>query len=416
MVYKQDDLIMCTNCKLHLEDVAEIEHIDNQSLEILKNPRRAMTVNYSVRMDDGSVRLISGFRVQYNNALGPAKGGIRIHQEVNFDEVSELAFLMSLKTALVGLPYGGGKGGIKLDPKGLSQGELERVVRGFIREIGTFIGPEVDIPAPDVNTNGQVMAWMLDEYEKIVQKKAPGVITGKPLAIGGSKGRDTATARGGFFILADKYKEQDVSQMKVAIQGFGNAGSHIATMLHGLGMKIVAVSDSSGGVVDMDGLNVEELIAYKADRGRFNAYDKGEQVSNEALLELDVDVLIPAALGGVITQENAARIKAPVVLELANGPVTSDADTILEQNNIEVIPGILANAGGVIVSYFEWVQNLQNYYWTAEEVDSRLKEIILNAYHDVLAEQKATGYSLRRSSTALAVNRILEAERLRGHL
>ncbi|MCA9459997.1 MAG: Glu/Leu/Phe/Val dehydrogenase [Nanoarchaeota archaeon] len=410
-----DELIVCKNCKKQLEIVKEHEHLNSQDLFILNNPRRVLNVNFPVRMDDGKVKLISGFRVQYNDALGPTKGGIRFHESVDLEEVSELAFLMSLKTSLVGLPYGGAKGGIKINPKKLSEGELERVARAYVKEMFKFIGPNQDIPAPDVNTNPQIMAWMMDEYERISGNKNPGVFTGKPLEIGGSLGRDKSTARGGFFIIKEKYKDIDKSKLKVAIQGFGNAGFNIAKMLTNIGFKIVAVSDSQTGIYDEKGLDIDDLIKFKSEKKSFNNYN-AIKISNKNLLELDVEILIPAALGGVIDSDNASKIKAKTILELANAPISTSADLILNKKDIEIIPDILANSGGVIVSYLEWVQNLQNYYWEATEVEEKLKFIIIKAFEDVLKESKKHNLSLRTASYTLAINRILKAEKLRGNL
>lgn len=411
--------IVCINCKEELAKVSHIEHLSKEDLIILNNPKRVMNVNYPVRMDDGKVRIISAFRIQYNDALGPTKGGIRFHQSVSQEEVAELAFLMSLKTSLVGLPYGGAKGGIKINPKELSEGELERVSRGYIREMFKIIGPHQDIPAPDVNTNPKIMGWMMDEYEQILGVKAPGVITGKPLQIGGSLGRSSSTARGGFFILEEKYKNiEDKSTLKVAIQGFGNAGSHVAKMLFDLGFKIVAVSDSRTGIYNENGFDVDELISFKDSRKSFDLYEEKsvKMISNEELLELNVEILIPAALGGIITKYNVDKIKARTILELANAPISVVADKVLEDKKIEVIPDILANSGGVIVSYYEWVQNLQNDYWEEEKVNSKLKEKIILAYNKVKQDSINNGHSLRTSSFAIAIHRILEAEKLRGHL
>lgn len=424
MIYKNEDLIMCKNCQSQLEKIAGFGYFEDRELEIFKNPKRSLNVNFPLRMDDGSVRLISAFRIQYNDALGPFKGGIRFHQSVNAEEVGELAFLMSLKTSLVGLPYGGAKGGIKINPKELSEGELERVSRGYIDEIHKIIGPNQDIPAPDVNTNPKIMGWMMDEYEKLSGTKAPGAFTGKPLAIGGSKGRDTSTARGGFYILEEKYKNEDKSKLTVAIQGFGNAGSVVAKMLSDVGFKIIAVSDSSTGIIDESGLNVEDLIAHKNSTKNiqnkttgFDSFDeKIKRITNEDLLELDVDVLIPAALGGVITEKNADKIKAKVILELANAPIMPEVDYILLKNNTEIIPDILANSGGVIVSYLEWVQNIQNYYWEEDKVNEKLKELILKAYTEVVKENEIHNQGYRVSSYIIAIKRILEAEKLRGRI
>lgn len=416
MVYDEYDLVISKNCKEQIEMIKRIEKLSDKELFILKNPRRILSVNYPVRMDDGKTKLISAFRIQYNDALGPTKGGIRFHPSVDVNEVSELAFLMSLKTSLVGLPYGGAKGGIRIDPKKLSEGELERVSRGYVKEMSNFIGPNIDIPAPDVNTNPKIMGWMVDEFEQIKRVKSPGVFTGKPILIGGSLGRDKSTAKGGFFIIEEKYKNLDKSNLKVAIQGFGNAGFNVAQMLNEIGFKIVAVSDSSCGLYDENGLDIDALVSFKDKRGKFSDYEKYAKISNEELLELDVELLVPAALGGVITRNNVSNVKAKVILELANAPITTEADKTLELKGVEVIPDILANSGGVIVSYFEWVQNLSNYYWDAEKVDRELKEKILRAYNDVKTEAQNQKFSLRTASLVISTTRILNAEKIRGTL
>jgi glutamate dehydrogenase len=412
-----DELIICKNCRKQLEKVKTIAHLSDKDLSVLENPRRVMNVNYPVRMDNGTVRIINAFRIQYNDALGPTKGGIRFHPSVDEEEVAELAFLMSLKTSLVNLPYGGAKGGIRIHPKELSEGELERVSRGYIKEMAKIIGPHQDIPAPDVNTNPKIMGWMMDEYEHIVGVKTRGVITGKPILIGGSLGRNEATARGAFFIIQKKFeKTKDKSKLKVAIQGFGNAGSHIAQMLEKDGFKVVAVSDSSSGIYEPKGLNIKDLIEFKEDKNHLSNYKKGKKISNEELLELKVDILIPAALGNVIHTNNVKNIQAKTIVEVANAPVSTSADSVLNEKGVEVIPDILANAGGVIVSYFEWVQNLYSYYWKEDEVNEKLKEKILSAYAGVLEEANTHNMSLRTASYTLSIARILEAEKLRGHI
>lgn len=416
MVYKKDDIVTCENCKTRLEEVQSSLDLNPKEIFILKNPKKVVTTNFSVKMDNGETKLVSAYRVQYNEALGPTKGGIRFHQDVNMEEVSELAFLMSLKNSLAGLPYGGAKGGVRIDPKQLSQGEIERVARGYVRAMHEVLGEKKDIPAPDINTNSQVMAWMLDEYEKILGEKALGTITGKPLELGGSKGRDKSTARGGFFIIQEEYKNKDKPQINVAIQGFGNAGSNIAKMLYEEGYKVVAVSDSSSGLYDEKGLDVDKLIEERQRGNKFKDLKDYEKISNEGLLKLNVNLLIPSALGGVINEKNALEIKAKKILELANSPITPQAEKILLKNKISIVPDILANAGGVIVSYFEWVQNLQNYYWTEGKVDENLKEKIQTAYRKTLEESKNKKIDLRSASYSIGINRILKAERLRGRL
>lgn len=411
------EFTICQNCSKQLDMVKRHEHLNSKDLFILNNPKRVININFPVRMDSGEIKMITAYRVQYNDALGPTKGGIRFHETVSMEEVSELAFLMSLKTSLVKIPFGGAKGGIKINPKKFSEGELERISRGYVKEMYKILGPAQDIPAPDVNTNPKVMAWMMDEYENITGTKAPGSFTGKPIVLGGSLGRDKSTAKGAFFIIEDKYKDIDKSNLKVAIQGFGNAGSNIAKMLSDIGFKIVAVSDSTCALYDENGLDVDELTYFKSQRGIFVDYDKNyRKISNDELLGLDVEILIPAALGDVIKESNANEIKARCIVELANAPVSPKADEILNQKGIEIIPDILANSGGVIVSYFEWVQNLANYYWKLEDVDEKLKELIIAAYRDVEKAKDEYNLSFRTSSYIIAINRILEAERLRSHL
>ncbi|MEC8339515.1 MAG: Glu/Leu/Phe/Val dehydrogenase [Nanoarchaeota archaeon] len=417
--YKKNPYVICKSCQNELDKVKERENIENNNFNLLSNPRRVFQFNYPVKMDDGRIEVISGFRVQFNDALGPTKGGIRFHETVDLSEVTQLAFLMSLKTSLVRLPYGGAKGGVRINPKELSEGELERVTRGYMRELHKYIGVDVDIPAPDVNTNPKVMGWMLDEYEKLVGFKAPGIVTGKPLKLGGSKGRDVATSLGAFYIIEEKYKDvKDKSEIKVAIQGFGNAGSHLAKELQDLGFTIVAISDSSSGLYNREGLEVDHFIGYKQSRKHFSDYEEKDgikKITNKELLELECDILIPAALGGEITSENANNIKAKTIVEVANGPITVEADQTLEDKGIEVIPDILANAGGVIVSYFEWVQNRQYLYWSEDEVKVELKDYILKAYKKVKYHVEDTNTTLRSASYSIAINRILEAETLRGN-
>lgn len=415
-MYGEEEIIMCENCNLWLEKVKKLKSLGSKDLFIMRNPKRMMAVNYPVRMDNGSVRLVSAFRVQYNDALGPTKGGIRIHETVDQEEVSELAFLMSLKTSLMGLPYGGAKGGIKINPENLSEGELERVARGFVQEMYSVIGPHQDIPAPDVNTDPRVMAWMMDEYERIVGMKSPGTITGKPLLLGGSLGRDSATARGAFFIIEELFQEK--KERTVAIQGFGNAGGTLARFLYDAGYTVVAVSDAHGAVYNEKGLDISEIQKQKEGHRKF-ADLKGipaRQITNEKLLNLDVDILVPAALGGVISKENADSIRAKAIVEVANAPVHSDAQELFEKKGITIVPDILANAGGVIVSYFEWVQNLQGYAWTEQEVDERLRQKMLDALREIQSIKNDQKLSYRTASYVIAIGRILEAEKLRGRM
>lgn len=418
-MYGVADKNVCINCRARLEELPETINLSDAEFALLNRPQRVLSFAIPVRMDDGSVQVFNAHRVQYNNALGPTKGGIRYHHEVDLEEVKTLAFLMALKCSLSGIPYGGAKGGIEVDPSKLSEGEKERLTRGFVRAAHQFIGPRIDIPAPDVNTNAQVMAWFVDEYSKIEGKFEPGVVTGKPLELGGSVGREEATSLGGAFVL-DQYVEDNSlkrEDLTVAIQGFGNVGRNIAEILHEWGYKIVAVSDVSGARYSKDGLPVNDLCTGKEGGCRIaDAPGDFEHISNEELLELDVDILIPAALADQVTKDNADKIKAKVILEMANAPVTKDADHVLEEKGITVIPDILANAGGVIVSYFEWVQNSSNEYWKLDRVNDSLKEKIIDAYARTKERAAKERHNLRTASYEEAVERILVAERLRGNL
>ena len=416
MVYENNDLVISRNVKAQLEKVCDNDGISREEIQILKNPRKVINVNFPIKLDNGKNKLVSGFRVQYNNSLGPTKGGIRFHQSVDIEDVSELAFLMSLKCSLVNIPYGGAKGGIRINPKELSEGELERVSKRFFSEIANDIGEKIDIPAPDVNTNPKVMGWFLEEYERLNKKKSPGIVTGKPVEIGGSLGRDKSTSLGAFYIIEEMYKNANKKDLKIVIQGFGNAGLNLAKMLYDLGFKIIVVSDSRTGLYEENGLDIDKLIEFKSQRKSFEEYTSYEKISNEKLLELDCEILIPCALGDVITNKNNKNIKAKKIVEVANAPICPMSDLVLDEKQIEVIPDILANSGGVIVSYFEWVQNLQNFYWNLEEVNSKLKEIILNAYNNMKKLREEKNLKNREASYLLAINRILKAEKLRGNL
>jgi glutamate dehydrogenase (NADP+) len=359
---------------------ADVAKVSDDTLERLRLPKSVLKVSIPVRMDNGHLVSFPGYRVRYDDSLGPTKGGVRFHPKVNVDEVQSLAFWMTFKCAALGLPFGGGKGGVTVDTKKLSLAELERVARGWIDEVADFIGPDVDIPAPDMYTNSMVMGWMLDEYSNITREFSPAVVTGKPIPLGGSKGRETATSDGAFFVLRTllpKLREHPDTKLgdgtpTVAIQGFGNAGAQLATLLEEDGYKVVAVSDSSRAIYNEDGFDVASLREAKSSTGELPG-DAGDEISQEELLELEVDVLAPAALEDQITSDNADKIKAAVVLEVANGPTSNDADPILAENGIVIIPDILANAGGVTVSYFEWTQNKQGFYWDAETVRERLE-------------------------------------------
>ncbi|MEE4331813.1 MAG: Glu/Leu/Phe/Val dehydrogenase [Wenzhouxiangella sp.] len=399
---------------------AEYSDIPEETCQRLANPKAMMTVSIPVRMDDGSLKMFTGHRVLHNDLRGPGKGGLRYHPDVNLDECKALALWMTCKCAVLNLPFGGAKGGISVNPKELSLMEVERLSRGFIRRIADAIGPNTDIPAPDVYTNEHIMGWMMDEYSHAVRQHSPGALTGKPIALGGSAGRSTATGRGGAVCVQEWARRQSWTpkDTSVAIQGFGNAGQSIARLLDAEGYRIVAVSDSKGGIHDPDGLNIEEVIRAKNDGQSVDEiYCKGsvsdscevDRISNEELLQLDVDLLIPAALEDVITADNARDIQASVIVELANGPTSGEADHILEERGIVVIPDILANAGGVTVSYFEWVQNRSGDYWSADEVEKRLTERMSTQFDAVMDIAEAREVSVRMAAYILALERLGEA-------
>ncbi len=402
------------NVLSQIDEISETMDLTDKDKNILKTPNRVFEFKIPVKMDNGTLNYYQGYRVQYNDARGPTKGGIRFHPDVNLGEVKSLAFWMALKCAVVGIPYGGAKGGVVVNPKELSDDELQKLSRGYVQKMHQYVGPHKDIPAPDVYTNPQIMAWMLDEYEKIKGGHYPGFITGKPVPIGGSKGRNYATSQGGAFVLREflKTKNWQPKETTVAIQGFGNVGSYLAKILEEWNYKIVALSDSSGAVFDEEGLSVTDALEYKEETGSLKGF--AEQMTNEELLTMDVDILVPAALENQITKENADDIRANAILEMANGPTTPEADDILHEKEIPVVPDILANAGGVTVSYFEWVQNLQGYYWKEKEVIDRLKEIMVESFNDVYEIQQEMDVHMRLAADILAVRRILEAERLRS--
>ncbi|HEX7009847.1 MAG TPA: Glu/Leu/Phe/Val dehydrogenase [Phycisphaeraceae bacterium] len=389
--------------------------IHPEALERLKYPNAVIEVAIPVRMDDGRLRIFTGYRVRHDDTLGPAKGGIRFHPDVNLDEVKALAFWMTCKCAVVNIPYGGGKGGVVVNPKELSRMELERLSRGYIQQVADFIGPDTDIPAPDVYTNATIMGWMMDEYSKIKRQRTPAVITGKPIPMGGSLGREDATGRGGYYCVKELERRRGwtPSQVAVAIQGFGNAGRFAASLLHADGYKIVAVSDSRGGVYDPGGLDIPALIEAKLGTGRLPA-DVGTPLSNQELLALDVTMLIPAALENQITADNVGDIKAQVIVELANGPLTDDADAILHERGVLILPDILANAGGVTVSYFEWVQNRQGDMWELQTVHERLRKIMAREFNAIYDFAQRRRIDMRTAAYAQALNRIGAAVEAQG--
>jgi glutamate dehydrogenase (NAD(P)+) len=396
--------------------VGEIFGLDLNLMRVLSQCKKAVEVSIPVSMDDGSIGVYQGFRVTHNIARGPSKGGIRYHPDVTLDEVKALSMWMTWKCALMGLPFGGAKGGVVCDPKILSQGELERLTRRYTSEIINDIGPERDIPAPDVGTDGRVMAWIFDTFSMNKGHSVLGVVTGKPLSIGGSLGREEATARGSLYCiqsLAGKHGRR-MSDYSVAIQGFGNVGANLARMLHLEGAKVVAVSDSQGGAYNPNGLDVLAALAHKQERGTVADLANADAVTNEELVELPCDILAPCALEQVVTEENADRVKATIVCEGANGPVTPAADAILEDKGVLVLPDVLANAGGVVVSYFEWVQGLQEYFWREDEVNAKLHDIVARAFEEAWHTRETRETSLRMASYGLAVQRVAEATTTRG--
>ncbi|HEX2951264.1 MAG TPA: Glu/Leu/Phe/Val dehydrogenase [Armatimonadota bacterium] len=400
-----------------LDEAATVIGLDRAMHQLLRNPLRQMQVSIPVRMDDGSTVVFQGFRVQYNDACGPTKGGIRFHPDETFDTVRALAAWMTWKTAVMGLPYGGGKGGVICNPKELSPSELERLARGYIRAVGDFIGDDLDIPAPDVYTTPQIMAWMMDEYSIMHGRNVPGVITGKPVLLGGSLGREDATARGAVYMVreAARYLGLDLRGQTIAIQGYGNAGIYMAQLaVELLGMKLVAVTDSRGGVFCPDGLDWHTLAEHKNHTGSVADCPGAEAITNDELLALDVAVLCPAALENVITATNANAIKAKIIAEAANGPTTPEADKILHEKGIFVIPDFLCNAGGVTVSYFEWVQNISGYYWDVETVHQRLDAKMTEAFRKVVTVRDAQQVHMRTAAYLVAIQRVAEACRLRG--
>jgi glutamate dehydrogenase (NADP+) len=402
-----------------LERIGKTARVASEVIEALRRPKRTVCVSLPVRMDDATIRYFAGYRCRYDDTLGPTKGGVRFHPSVTQDEVEALALWMTLKCALVGLPYGGGKGGVCVDPRGLSHGELERLSRAYVRAVADVIGADVDIPAPDVYTDARVMAWMLDEYETITRTRAPATFTGKPVSLGGIPGRDEATGRGAFLAVEDLRRRRGLSagDLRVAIQGFGNAGSHVGRLLQAAGYRIVAVSDSKGGIHAEAGFDMESLWRGKQASHQLRGIYCQEAVcevvehrtiGNDELLELDVDVLMLAALGGVIGPHNAERIRAPVIVEVANGPVLGAADRILADRGIAVLPDVLVNAGGVTVSYFEWVQNRQGTRWALEDVEQRLAATLGAAFDAVWALAAAEGLPLRSAAYAVALRRIAD--------
>jgi glutamate dehydrogenase (NAD(P)+) len=403
-----------------LDAVADRLQLDDGMRQILAHCQREFTVNFPVQLDDGAIRVFTGYRIHHNEARGPVKGGLRYSSTVSLDEVRALAMWMTWKCAIANLPYGGAKGGVLVDPRALSVRELERLTRRFAAEIGALIGPDEDIPAPDMGTDAQIMAWIMDTYSMMHGHSVPAVVTGKPVNLGGSTGRVEATGRGVLFITQKACTDRGVSLSgaRIAVQGFGNVGSIAARLLDEAGATVVAVSDANGALYNANGLDIANILAMESERGIIPPASQGDRLTNAELLELPVDILVPAALEGQIHAGNAARIKASMIVEAANGPTTRDADPILKDNGVFVVPDILANAGGVIVSYFEWVQDLQSFFWEESEVNIRLRRILDRAYDEVTAvrdrEHGREPITMREAAYVLGVSRVVESIRSRG--
>ena len=403
------------NAMAQLEQVKKIIGLDENIYEQLREPQRILTVAIPVKMDDGKIKIFKGYRAQFNDARGPYKGGIRFHPAVNESEVKALSAWMTWKTAVVNIPLGGGKGGVIVDPKKLSDGELERLSRGYIQAIHKIIGPNLDIPAPDVYTDPRIMGWMVDEYEKLSGEHRPGVITGKPLPIGGSEARGYSTAQGAVYVLQKAVEKIGLGKgSTVAIQGFGNAGAHMAQILQKLGYKVAVVSDSKGTICNYMGLEIENVQKHKEQTGSVKGYPGAKEQGEMHCLQHEVDILIPAALENSIHKDNVDLIKAKLIVEVANGPITPEADEVLAKKNILVIPDILANAGGVVVSYFEQVQNAYGYYWKEEEVLEKLREVMDRSFDEVWEEKNRHSITMRMAAYSLAVKRVAEAMKARG--
>ncbi|MEL3974199.1 Glu/Leu/Phe/Val dehydrogenase [Rossellomorea oryzaecorticis] len=410
---EKNDVLKSTQTVIHL--ALDKLGYPEEVYELLKEPVRMLTVKIPVRMDDGKVKVFTGYRAQHNDAVGPTKGGIRFHPNVTEKEVKALSIWMSLKCGIVDLPYGGGKGGIICDPRDMSFRELERLSRGYVRAISQIVGPSKDIPAPDVFTNSQIMAWMMDEYSRIDEYNSPGFITGKPLVLGGSHGRETATAKGVTICIHEAAKKKGIKLQgaRVVVQGFGNAGSFLAKFMHDAGAKVIGISDAYGGLHDEDGLDIDYLLDR---RDSFGTVTKlfNNTITNQELLELDCDILVPAAIENQITEKNAHNIRANIVVEAANGPTTLDATKILTERGILLVPDVLASSGGVTVSYFEWVQNNQGYYWTEEEVEEKLEKILVNSFNNVYETSQTRRVDMRLAAYMVGVRKMAEACRFRG--
>jgi len=400
--------ILCTECETRLEHLVSKSLISKEAKQLLEHPERMISAHLPLHRDDGSLEMLPAFRIQHSTARGPGKGGIRFHAGVNPSEVAGLAFVMSLKTALVNIPFGGAKGGVQFNPKKYSEKEIEEVSRLYMRSMADILGPEKDVPAPDVNTNATIMGYMRDEYTKITGKDEPAIITGKEVSEGGSQGRDKATALGAFVILKEHHKDAENKDISVAIQGFGNAGAILATFLNEANYKVVAASDSSGGIYNKEGLDIAKLGEWKKEGNSVSGFEGGEKISNEEILELDVDVVVPAALGDVITEDNAKKIQAKIVLEVANQAITYEADEVLYKNNVTVLPDLLTNAGGVTVSYFEWYQNMNDERWEVNKVNDKLEEKMKSAYQETKELSDKKDISMRDAAYTIAIERIIK--------
>lgn len=410
-----ENLNLFTSTQTIIKEALQKLGYDEAMYELLKEPLRMLQVRIPVRMDDGTVTVFTGYRAQHNDAVGPTKGGVRFHPNVTEEEVKALSMWMTLKAGIVDLPYGGGKGGVICDPRQMSMGELERLSRGYVRATSQIVGPTKDIPAPDVFTNAQIMAWMMDEYSRMDEFNSPGFITGKPIVLGGSQGRDRATAQGVTIVIKEAAKRRDlaIEGARVVIQGFGNAGSFLAKFMNDLGAKVVGISDANGALYDPEGLDIDYLLDRRDSFGTVtNLFEN--TIANEELLELECDILVPAAIENQITADNAHNIKANIVVEAANGPTTAEATKILTERGILLVPDVLASAGGVTVSYFEWVQNNQGYYWSEEEVNDKLYKKMVEAFDNIYNVATSRKIDMRLAAYMVGVRKTAEASRFRG--
>ncbi|MED4354392.1 Glu/Leu/Phe/Val dehydrogenase [Schinkia azotoformans] len=411
----EESLDLLTSTQITFKEALDKLGYSKEMYELLKEPLKMLTVRIPVKMDNGSTKIFTGYRAQHNDAVGPTKGGVRFHPEVDENEVKSLSMWMSLKCGIVDLPYGGGKGGIICDPRSMSMGEIERLSRGYVRAISQIVGPTKDIPAPDVYTNAQIMAWMMDEYSRIREHDSPGFITGKPLVLGGSAGRDKATAQGVVICIEEAAKKRGITieGARVVVQGFGNAGSFLAKFMHDMGAKVVGISDAGGALYDPNGLDIDYLLDRRDSFGMVTNLFKNT-ITNQELLELECDILVPAAISNQITAGNAHNIKAAIIVEAANGPTTLEATKILTERGILLVPDVLASAGGVTVSYFEWVQNNQGYYWSEEEVNDKLRKNLVRAFNNVYDAAEQRKVNMRLAAYMVGIRRMAEASHFRG--